>query len=242
MKRKKLTLVAVSLALGFGAAAGAARSGLLGALAIGGKGHPAASGIHVHGKWSLVVRSRHGKVVARRRFENALTPSGAAVLASIISGQLVNGTQGAYRAPATVGGQGVLLEDNSTSGTGCRLLFTTNLCEIVHNDGYGSGEPDIVPDEGNATGYLHETVSGSTITLSGQVTPPVPVTVRQVQTLLKTCDYTTEADDCGPETSPNGTTDHDILRWQTFTAKTLSQPLPIAGGQSVTVTVQLSFS
>lgn len=237
MKRKKLALVAVSLALGFGAAAGAARSGLLGTLAIGGKGRPAASGIRVHGKWSLVVRNTHGKVVARRRFENALTTDGAGVLASLLLGGVGDGA-------ATVGGQGIVLDDGSTPGTGCQLVITTNLCSAQHNDGYGVSNTFVVPDDSSSTGSLHVAYSASpspTVTLSGSIAPPVDVTFTAVRTQIKTCNWTTESDDCGPKTS-GGFTDYDTPVWRTFTSKTLGQALHVLHGQSVAVTVKLTFS
>jgi hypothetical protein len=46
---------------------------------------PSATQVTVHGQWTIIVRNKHHKIVARRHFENALVPSGAAVLARLLS-------------------------------------------------------------------------------------------------------------------------------------------------------------
>lgn len=226
MKRKKLALVAVSLALGFGAAAGAARSGLLGTLAIGEKGHPAASGIQVHGKWSLVVRNRRGKVVARRRFENALTPQGADILVGLIAEtSFFPGAGNTWGGYGSIGGQGIQLDDGSAPGHGCNLLFPiVNPCVIEHSNGAGASALSVV-------------AAPSGITLSGNVAPAATTTFTKVETLLKTCTSDHGQDDCNDKQSSDAG-----VAWRTFTSKTLTTPLPVQAGQAVSVTVTLSFS
>jgi hypothetical protein len=48
---------------------------------------PASVGIKVHGRWILEVRSRTGRLVSRRTFENALQPFGAETLAGLLNGE-----------------------------------------------------------------------------------------------------------------------------------------------------------
>jgi hypothetical protein len=239
MKRKKLALVAVGLALGFGAAAGAARSGLLGVLVIGGKGHPAASGIQVHGKWTLLVRNTHGKVVARRRFENALTADGAKTLIGILSGgQAVNlglmpgnNYAGGY---SVIGGQGIQLDDGTAPNSfkGCNLIINLNLCVAQHTDGSpASSEP--------GSGSLHVSYSGSAMVLQASIAPPAATTFTGVETMLKLCSFDAGGFilDPGQCAGEDGAQAH----WLPLTAKSIT-PLSVLAGQSVSATVQLSFS
>jgi hypothetical protein len=243
MKRKKLALVAVGLALGFGAAAGAARSGLLGTLAIGGNGHPAASGIQVHGKWSLVVRNRHGKVVARRRFENALTPEGARCgLVGLLLGGYRDYNACGLAGGGVVGGLEVRLLDGSTPGHGCNLLALVppylNLCVADHLSGDLSAS---YSDSG--TGSLNAVPTASGVTLSTTITPPANVSFTGVATYLKMCDVHLAGLD-EQEYDPHACAEENGNRfnWLRFTSKTLGTPLAVTAGQSVAVTVQLSFS
>jgi hypothetical protein len=225
-KRKRALFAATVLALALAGVAGAAQSGLL-TIRLAEAGRPAAAGIQVHGKWSLVVHNRKGKVVARRRFENALTPQGASVLQGLISvtsyfpdqgGVVTNGGFG------SIGGQGVQLEDGSTAGHGCRLVFTTNLCLIER-------------DNGSNNGGLRIATTASNMTLSGNITPPTTTTFTKVETLLKTCTTDHSQQDCGSASSGDAG-----VAWRTFTSKTLGTPLTVQGGQSVAVSVQISFS
>jgi len=261
MKRKKLALVAVGLALGFGAAAGAARSGLLGTLAIGGNGHPAASGIKVHGKWTLVVRNKHGKVVTRRRFENALTPSGQCVLTSLLLGGTLhgfsqvpcqwrasyNGGHNYATSPGVVGAQAIQLDDGTAPASfkGCNFIINVNLCFLQHYNGDAS---DVSGPAPVGDGPLHVTANGSSLTLNASVTLPTATTYRAVSTLLKVCgtyyagpnNHEQDPHDCATISRPDeAAVDY---AWVTFTSKTLATPLTVAANQSLAVTVQLSFS
>ena len=55
---------------------------------------PTATQVTVHGQWTIVVRNKQHKIVARRHFENALVPSGAAVLARLLSRASAAGSWG----------------------------------------------------------------------------------------------------------------------------------------------------
>jgi hypothetical protein len=239
MKRKQLALLAVGLALGFGAAAGAAGSGLFGALVLGGKGQPTASGIHVHGRWTLVARDRHGRVVARRRFENGLTTDGAKNLIGILSGGQAtffglrpeSDGSGEF---SVVGGQGIQLDDGTApdSFKGCNLLFNLNMCVAEHTDGTpASSEP--------GSGALQVSYSGSAMILHASITPPAATTFTGVKTLLKLCNFDAggfilDPGDCAGE-------DGAQAHWLPLTSKSIA-PMSVQAGQSVSVTVQLSFS
>lgn len=227
-RRTKIAMAVASATLAFAGAAGAAGTGVL-MVSIGSGPHETASGIQVHGKWLLVVRGRNHRVVARRRFENSLTSTGAKVLVSYLEPAVSNGQVVA----GMVGGQEVVLDDGSTPGHGCNLLVTQNVCALSHAETRGSsgGQP--------GSGSLHVAVNGSTVTWSGNVTPLVAVTIKKVKTMLKTCDTWLgyDSEDCANKEPTNGE-----AAWYDFTSKTLSPNLTVQAGQSVSVSVQISFS
>jgi hypothetical protein len=158
------------------------------------------------------VRDAHGKTVARRRFENALTTNGARILAQVVGGA---GTAG------VVGGQGVRLDEAAT-GNACTLL-NVNVCTLYYV--YHPG----------AQSLANTGSGGASFTLSGHVTPLATTTFTKVETLVKTCTGYTSAVDCADDEGA-------LSGWQSFTSKTLASPLTVQAGQSVGVTVQLSFS
>jgi hypothetical protein len=198
--------------------------------------------------------------VAHRRFENALVSSGQCVLTSLLLGGTLHGfvqgtpcqmevtredgaTFASYTTPGVVGAQAVELDDGTTPNSfkGCNLLFDRDLCFLAHNNGDASaisGGP--TPPVGD--GPLHVAATGSSMTLAGSISLPVATTFTQVSTLLKVCG----AYDAGAsfkEQDPHDCADADgNYSWWTFTSKTLSPPLSVAPGQSVAVSVQLSFS
>lgn len=236
-KGRKIAIAATALALALAGAAGAAHTGML-SIRVGGGGSPEASGIRVHGKWSLVVRDRAGRVVARRRFENALTSDGAQMLTSLMSGQMNGFAVGGHNGgkPGAIGGQAIQLDDGTSPGSrqGCNFLPFGNACRIYHLDGYTCDPGACLPSAADASGTLGESVNGATITLSGSIAPPVATTFTKVETQLKTCNYETEADDCPSE-------DNEFQGWLTFTSKAIT-PLTVQAGQSVAVSVKISFS
>lgn len=266
-RRTKMLVAVVSATLAFAGAAGAAGTGLL-TITVHGGSH-AAGGIQVHGKWKLVVHARNGKVVATRRFENALTSDGAYELMGLLTG----GTLGAFNSGHyggsdagvywVVGGQGVQLDDGTAfgSGQGCNLIPLLNPCLIEHTNGGSpyvpgytnsdcSGPMCTTATDARGTGSLHLSASGSALTMSGTVTPYATTTFKKVITLLKVCfaksgsnnQWQADPGDCAND---NGDS-HDQVpfgpHWLPFTSKTLSPNLTVQAGQSVSVSVQLSFS
>jgi hypothetical protein len=240
-KGRKVAIVATALALALAGAAGAAHTGML-SVRVGG-GSPEAGGIKVHGKWSLVVRNKQGKVVARRHFENALTASGAYALVEALTGGTASEGLGARPPSSTnqllggVGGQGVLLEDGSTAGHGCRTVLLTNACFVSHLDGSPTEDDKV------GTGPLHVSATASSLTLSASITPPVTTTFTRVETELKICGIHASGfsvvqysgEDCSNEDETDG------YDWVPFTSKTIT-PLTVQGSQSVAVSVKISFS
>jgi hypothetical protein len=252
MNRRKTVLVAVvALAL---VAAGAAGAVGMRALRLGlGLGRPTTTGIAIHGKWTLVVHAKNGTVVARRHFENSLTASGQNTLVDLLLG----GTAPAFGGggvtedgnAAVVGGQAVNLDDGSApgGGQGCNGdvdLVEWSPCFVSHLNG------DVaLGADPSGSGQLHIAVSGGTLTLSGSATPPRATSITKVETMLKDCVTTLPSIDFQTGTLTGGFDDIDpkdcgtsANLWNPFTSKSLPTPLPVAAGQSVAFTVELSFS
>jgi hypothetical protein len=247
MNMRRTVVVAVAaLALVATGAAGAVRTGVL-RIDVGSVSSRA-SGVTVHGKWTLVVHDRGGRVVARRRFENSLTTEGGQALVDLLLGGtygVFEGSGGSGSTPpvGVIGGQAVQLDDGTAplSGKGCNTVPFTNPCFVWHTNGDASDltQPPV------GSGPLHVGVGASSVTLSGSAATIVPTTIGKVETMLKVCgshevsalhsDEEYDPNACANETSKDAS-------WIPFTSKTLSSPLAIAAGQSISFTVQLSFS
>ena len=85
VKRISAIVLTVALMAGAGFAVGAsART----------TSSPAGVMVTVHGKWTIVVRNKHGKVIRIRRFENSLVSSGAGTIAALLAGTAAAGSWG----------------------------------------------------------------------------------------------------------------------------------------------------
>lgn len=195
-------------------------------------------GIKIHGHWTIEVRNPDGKLVTHREFENSLSPTEA------LLAQLLTGT----------GSMGYWLVDLATDST-----LSTGPC--------GAGGVCLLAPSGS--GAFTATTSGAGITAAycaanGNCfsTLSVPVSnFNQVQltgTATATGSgqigfVTTSASDCITATGPvNGNvalsqvspsacfaaSPGSVLR---FTSATLSTPVAVSTGQTVAVTVVLSF-
>ena len=217
MTRKRLVLAGAALAAVVSLAAAAA----LGAFASGGSASAAragADGVQVHGHWTIVVRSKSGQVVRRYNFHNDFvgaglgTSGGAHAFAKILSGAAAPGDW-----------------DLSISGSACPAS-NANFCQMF--------EPDASPsffaagaDTKNLT--VTEPTTGTDafkIVLSGSVNAANDGTITRVSTGLQVCGTgATVGSDCG-------------IGYNEITDRTLATPVTVAAGQSMAVTVKLSFS
>lgn len=184
-------------------------------------------GVRVHGAWKLVVRDRAGNVVARRSFTNDLTSYGGGRLAAVLSREV------------SVGHWSIMLDSrNGAAGQGTGICVSPTgapaSCQI--------GEPGIFP-AGTAPGSLAQNLvltvppeNAPRFTLSGSIVAKSAASVRVVSTVLSTCD--------GPQLRTQRCTGSNRgSGWAGgFTRRVLPQPLPVAVGQQVEVSVTLSFS
>jgi hypothetical protein len=137
--------------------------------------------------------------------------------------------------------------ENSLTGQGQKKLIQTLSGQIAvggwqilwrHPASVGNGfQIENVPSIKLAyilpTNDNQEAAPGSAnITLSGQDKPAAPTTIQRVGTNI---------DFCGGTTAPANCVQHKVNEFG-FTEKTLDTPLPVAAGQTIDFTVQISFS
>ncbi len=216
MTRKRLVLAGAALA----AVASLAVAAALGAFAAGGTASTAragADGVNVHGQWTVVVRSKSGQVVRRYHFHNEFvttlgTSGGSHAFAKILSGAAVPGDW-----------------DLSIQGSACPAS-NGNFCQMF--------EPDATPsffapgaDTKNLT--VTEPTSGTDafkIVLHGSVDASADGSITRVGTGLQVCGTgSTIGSDCS-------------IGYNEITDRTLGSPITVGAGQTMAVTVKLSFS
>ena len=152
-------LGAVALAAALVGTAGAGLMHRLSAPATG-------ANITVHGQWTIVVRNKRHKVVARRHFENALVSSGAGTIAQLLTGNAVAGSWGVN---VTFG---AIIDQYNSAPDG--PPFYKNLVVTAPTSG---------PD-------------ANKLVLSGTATPSADTTITQVDTYLGTCALPTTGAHC----------------------------------------------
>jgi hypothetical protein len=184
-------------------------------------------GIKVHGHWTIVVRNSDGSVASRNEFENALTTgagdSGDGVISSLLSRNAVAG-------PWMVildGYQGVCKNANNTATS----------CWVV--------EPNTPSMGGTLAGSnlfsnltMQRPTSGTNayaIVLSGTAKATYTGNIAVVRTTLLTCQGNTS-----PAACLTSQTNFNVIG--SFSSQNLTTPITVQAGQSIDVTVVLSFS
>lgn len=171
-------------------------------------------GIKVHGHWTVEVRNPDGSVVTHREFENSLFPSPA--LASILGRQVASGFWTIFLYPGTVCG--------NTNNAGCSIAEPANTCCLY-----------------NSTN-LSVTVSGNSFVLSGTVVATGGGSITTVQTDSQACPNTVAPS--APCQSYNSGPNFGFGAGAgfIFTSTNPSPAISVAAGQTVAVTVNISFS
>ena len=175
-------------------------------------GSSAATGIQVHGHWTIRVLDPDGSLVQEVSFENALTSP--ATLTSLLNGDAVSG-----------GGYVVATNQNAvSSGVGpCNPD-----CEIGPT-GLNAG---ITFDSSNLTLTLMGT-NFETLRMAGSFTVTTTSTIDLVQSWFCVCNGTTNnATQCKASPDSCGV----------FTSKILGSAVSVTAGQIVQITVDLTFS
>lgn len=171
-------------------------------------------GIKVHGHWTIEVRNPDGTVVTHREFENSLVPTGATQLSSILAGQRTPGTWSIRLIGNTV--EPCL----TTAGTGVD-------CDIYEPAFGATGGPNLFNTLNVSTG-----AAGSLI-LSGTAVAGQTGEIDAVQSFEYYCAATVPPASC----LSNG-----IVGNSFFTSAGISPIVNVTIGQTVAVTVSISFS
>lgn len=171
-------------------------------------------GIRVHGHWLIEIYNPDGTLVERREVENALQTPGQLILSQLLSRQ---NTLGRWR---------IGISGAASSVDPCDPSVGDGTCYIVE------------PDEPTSPAYFFKnlvvTNPSSTVVLSGTATAQQNGEVYQVSTTIAYC---------APTETPNSHCLADpFTTTLLFTATTLPTRVPFATGQSINVTVTISFS
>ena len=175
-------------------------------------------GIKVHGHWVLEVKDKDGKTVNRREFENSLQSSN--YLSDILAGL------------ALPGPLAILVQDSSNVG----YMITDSTASTAGICPASSGTtcvPGLV---------MTASLQNSGVTLHGQFTAASALSISVVETVQSMCYNTTTA---GPPTGTIATcraaTADTRATGNVFTGTAIT-PLAVAAGQTLAVTVAISFS
>jgi hypothetical protein len=204
-------------------------------------------GIAVHGHWTIEVRNPDGKVVNHREFENMLSPGlgsgagGASLLAAIL-GRVV-----------TPGGWAVLLTDATSAGQiDINEPGTASVIACVGVAVSCSSSLSVTGPQFGPLGIAGNSLTGTTFTLTGSGVVPTgfPSPIAYVQTSSFACAPSASPSTCATfsASAPLGS-----VLYATFTARLLDgntpagaaagdpNPVPVIVGQTVAVTVVISF-
>ena len=182
-------------------------------------------GVRVRGHWVIEVRNPDGTLVKRREFDNSLAPGGARLMAQYFAGfppALWTIELGVY------GGNTSPCHGGTYNGT------TLNHCFIV------DPAATQLPTGTSVFPTLHSAISqtfNDRLVLTGNATARVAGDIVYVATRQASCLATTAPVDCKVAGTVQQFTVHDLVN-----AQGQSDPLAIAAGQIVQVTVTLSFS
>jgi hypothetical protein len=198
-------------------------------------------GIHVHGHWTIEVRNPDGTVVTHREFENSLVTtaySGALLLPSLLAR---NGTVGWWE--VVLAGGGLASDPCFTGAVGapCHIIETP-LSGVLSPDPLYSFTLNVTGPNPFTTGAGGGGGTGGSnpppaVTLTGTVVAQENGGVGGVSTNLVACPSTfTPAMSCIDSLKAgSGETTFS------FTSASITL-VPVAAGQTIAVTVQISFS
>lgn len=202
------------------------------------------TGIKVHGNWTIEVQDPDGKLVTHREFENSLqgdpnspfNGNGGGLLAGMLGRVLVPGTWVVVLSysPSGIGGDIVITESSATGSAYCSFL---SLSLQGLNPLSCSNSLSLTPPTVAAGGMI----TGATLTLTGSGIVPqgYNTQINAVQTGLLACTASESPSAC---TSDANNAAIDLLTGRSLDgASGDPSPVPVTQGQTVSVTVVLSF-
>ena len=200
-------------------------------------------GIKVHGHWVIEVSNPDGKVVSHTEFENSLTSGtdgGAALLVGVL-GRVV--TPGSWRVTLADPFQlnfVIINEPNTLASASCPG-FVSNV-KLTGSVASCSNNLSLSGPQLGSGGISSGALSGGTLTFtgSGQVPQGFPATIGAVQTDSFVCATSDSPTVCSTDSAnlQAGLTSK-ILDGNTVPGDLM--PVPVTAGQTVGVTVTISF-
>jgi hypothetical protein len=181
-------------------------------------------GIKVHGHWTIDVRNPDGTVATHREFENALISNGALTLAALLSRSF------------SPGAWGILLNYAFQTPAPCADSGTGQPCIIVEPGAYpvlpGNYFPTLTVTTGTGA-------AASQVILTGTAIASGATSITNVVSDLYLCQSTNAPKT--PCTFPNSA-NAPGEQGNGFTGVSLASPIAVQPGQTIAVTVTLSFS
>ena len=199
---------------------------------------PGQEGIKVHGHWVIDLKDKDGKVIEHRDFQNSLSPNaGPDTLVYMLSGTLVPSNLEilATHSPASqfdFSGLSYVMQPSSNHRS------CTTACSNTFTQAFTSSEKICAPE----TAACYNT---ATIVLNGSFTATAAISIDTVSTGVQNCvlaqgtglPIAISPAQCNADTLPAGYVD-GVFK---FTSTTIT-PLTVAAGQTLAITVTLSFS
>jgi hypothetical protein len=235
-----LPVVAQAAAAGSGAVAGVALQAQAPNSAAQKGGGGTHEGIKVHGHWVIDVKNPDGSLAAHRDFENSIFYDGNQLLTDILVGAIVPAGLNLLLCDLSAGSNPTSASCNGTS---------------VFFEEPGSGVASKCTAAGLCFPVLSEPLPlGGPLTVTGTATLPQPlpsnvsaITINAVYSLVAACLTSTTTGGQATYVAPNSAyTPASCFAATTgdsyfFTGASIA-PVTVSGGQSVTVTFNLSFS
>jgi hypothetical protein len=201
-------------------------------------------GIHVHGHWTIEVRNPDGKLVTHREFENSLSggDGGAILLSSIISRVA---TAGAWEVQLADSGSLLNIVQIDEPGSGAYAACPAFVLHLQSLQGTGSCSNTLAVSGSTftASGGIGTPGGNGTLTLTGSGTVPFgyPASIGFVMTTNYLCPASETPASCASDQSSVSYTPLTIKSLY-GAAGTATAPVPVTAGQTVAVTVVISFA
>lgn len=196
-------------------------------------------GIKVHGHWTIEVRNSDGTLVTHREFENSIQSSGTAALSSLLGG---NQLLGPWQVDL-VGNPQPCVENAGQTPLG--FSAGPEPCVIVPSNTVLNGIQSKT-QVGGISFNLTVTATSGQLVLTGSTTAATTTSVSSVATVLSPCinTGTVTLNSGGQSTFPCLALQFPIPAPFTSADLTVSpaQPVPVGAGQTIAVTVTISFS
>jgi hypothetical protein len=215
-------------------------------------------GIKVHGHWTIEVRNPDGKVATQREFENSIfagSNGGATLLSLLLGRQTLVGLWEIVLTPAGGGPPGIFLDEPLAATFRLKTVSQPQtFCGAINSCSAGD---DLSVSGG---GYASGVYTGGTLTLTGTATvQPGFTTIGQVVAGNLPCfgnaAILTVAGFAGGNLAPAAcaaigsvSSVNESSVFLNFTSRTLDgqngdpQPVSVSAGQTIAVTVIISFS